>query len=96
MKKKVIALILSMVAMTSVVSCYGKEVKARDEEMFVVVQDNWEYDIVYDKETKVMYTYSKGGDGYRTNYDNRGILLCWLIKTENQSYGMESRDILKK
>ncbi len=42
MKKKVIALILSMVAMTSVVSCYGKEVKARDEEMFVVVQDNWD------------------------------------------------------
>ena len=31
-------------------------------EMFAV-QDNWEYDIVYDKETKVMYTYSKGGDG---------------------------------
>lgn len=80
MKKKVIALILSMVAMTSVISCYGKEVKARDEEMFVVVQDNWEYDIVYDKETKVMYTYSKGGDGYRTNYDNRGIFTLLVDK----------------
>lgn len=73
MKKKIIALILSIVAMTSVVSCHGKEAEARDEETFVVVQENWEYDIVYDKETKVMYTYSKGGYGYRTDYDNRGV-----------------------
>lgn len=73
MKKKIIALILSMAVMTSVVSCHGKEVEARDEEMFVVVQENWEYDIVYDKETKVMYTYSKGGNGYRTVHDNRGV-----------------------
>ncbi len=29
MKKKVIALILSMVAMTSVVSCYGKRGKSQ-------------------------------------------------------------------
>lgn len=65
MKKKIIALILSIAAMTSVVLCHGKEAEARDEEMFVVVQENWEYDIVYDKETKVMYTYSKGGDGYK-------------------------------
>lgn len=73
MKKKIIALILSMTAMTSVVSCHGKEVEARDEEMFVVVQENREYDIVYDKETKVMYTYSKGGNGYGTKYNNRGM-----------------------
>lgn len=73
MKKKVIALILSIVAMTSVVSCHVEEVEARDEEMFVVVQENWEYDIVYDKETKVMYTYSKGGYGYRNSQDNKGV-----------------------
>lgn len=81
MKKKVLALILSIVAMTSVVSCHGEKVEARDEEMFVVVQENWEYDIVYDKETKVMYAYSKGGHGYRTDYDNRGIFT--LLVDEN-------------
>ena len=80
MKKKVIALILFIAAMTLVVSCHGKEVEARDEEMFVVVQDNWEYDIVYDKETKVMYTYSKGGHGYFTNYDNRGVFTLLVDK----------------
>lgn len=62
-----------MTAMTSVVSCHVEELEARDEEMFVVVQENREYDIVYDKETKVMYIYSKGSNGYGTMYNNRGM-----------------------
>lgn len=73
MKKKIIALILSMTAMTLVASRHVEELETRDEEMFVVVQENWEYDIIYDKETKVMYTYSKDGNGYRTMYDNKGV-----------------------
>lgn len=81
MKKKIITLILPIVTMTSVISCRANTVEAMDEEMFVVVQENWEYDIVYDKETKVMYTYSKGGKGFKTNYDNRGVFT--LLVDEN-------------
>lgn len=81
MKKKIITLILPIVTMTSVISCRANTVEAMDEEMFVVVQENWEYDIVYDKETKVMYTYSKGGNGFKTNYDNRGVFT--LLVDEN-------------
>ena len=81
MKKKIITLTILIVAMTSIISCRAKTVDAKNEEMFVVVQENWEYDIVYDKETKVMYTYSKGGDGYRTYHDNRGAFT--LLVDEN-------------
>ncbi len=81
MKKKIIMLIIFIVTMTSIISCRENTADAKDEEMFVVVQESWEYDIVYDKETKVMYTYSKGGYGYRTDYDNRGVFT--LLVDEN-------------
>lgn len=85
MKKKLIMMIVFTVVLLFVgcssMTVYENTIEAKDEEMFIVVEDNWEYDIVYDRETKVMYTYSKGGNGYRTDYDNRGVFT--LLVDEN-------------
>lgn len=69
MKKKVLALIFSVTVLSSaLVGCSGiSEIdKAYDTEandlksMFVQVEQNNIWRIVYDKETKVMYTVSNG------------------------------------
>lgn len=81
--KKRLTILTVLIATVLFVGCDNTNVntaKANNEEMFVVVEDNWEYDIVYDRETKVMYTYSKGGSGYRTDYDNRGVFTLLVDK----------------
>lgn len=66
MKKKVIALIFSATVLSSVLTgCnYAETEKTYDTEaenltsMFVEVEDAYNWKIVYDKETKVMYAVS--------------------------------------
>lgn len=85
MKKRLTILII-FVATVLFVGCNNIKTniaKANNEEMFIVVEDNWEYDIVYDRETKVMYTYSKGDSGYRTDYDNRGVFTILVDENGN-------------
>ncbi len=70
MKKKVLALIFSVTVLSSVlVGCRGisetdkaYNTKAEDlKSMFVEVEQASNWRIVYDKETKVMYSVSDGG-----------------------------------
>ena len=70
MKKKFIALIMSMAIMFSLVGCgTTKQLTEEDLEnirpseysMFIVVENTMIYDIVYHRDTKVMYAVSRGG-----------------------------------
>lgn len=70
MKKKFIVLIMSIMIMFSLVGCsMSKQLTKEDLEnirpfeysMFIRVESTMYYDIVYHKDTKVMYAVSRGG-----------------------------------
>ena len=50
-----------------------KGVNTNAESRFVVVEKNYSWQVVYDKETMVMYAVSDGGSGY--NYGNFTLLV---------------------
>lgn len=72
MKKKVIALIFLATVLSSVLTgCnYAEVEKTYDTEaenltsMFVEVEEGYNWKVVYDKETKVMYAVSNSGYNY--------------------------------
>lgn len=72
MKKKALALIFSAAVLSTVLmGCSGVaeakrvyDVEAKDlESMFIIVENGTLWDIVYDKETKVMYAIANYGSG---------------------------------
>lgn len=89
MKKKVLALIFSVVVLSSVLmGCGGiseveraYDVEAKDlKSMFVIVESGTRWDIVYDKETKVMYavaTYGSGSGRFTLLVDENGNPKLW-------------------
>ena len=65
MKKKLILLILMITLFIFLCGCAGKIEQDKDfnsnrTSMFVIIEDNYCWTVVYHKETKVMYTCSKG------------------------------------
>ena len=72
MKRKVLALIFSVTVLSTVLTgcssltAVEKEYDIEDEglkSMFVMVESSTRWDIVYDKETKVMYAIANYGSG---------------------------------
>lgn len=74
MKKRLLALIFSVTVLSTVLmgcsslAAVEKEYDVEDEDeglksMFVMVESSTRWDIVYDKETKVMYAISDYGSG---------------------------------
>lgn len=60
MKKWILGIVLAVVMAVCLVSCGGTESNARTQSMFVTVEYGINYDIVYCRETKVMYAISDG------------------------------------
>lgn len=63
-KSKFIATIITIALVVTVLFFVGcdntnNSVKANDD-VFVTVSENYDYAVVYDRETKIMYTVSKG------------------------------------
>lgn len=91
MKKKVLALIFSVTILSSLfVGCdrpnYAETEKGYDikneniNSMFVEVEDAYEWKVVYDKETKVMYsvaTYGTGTGQFTMLVDKNGNPKLW-------------------
>lgn len=57
--KKIIALMIVVLAM-ALTGCSEVEEKSAEKSNFVKVEDNYNWYIVYHKETKVMYAVSRG------------------------------------
>ena len=91
MKKKVLALIFSVTVLSSqLIGCnglnyaeVGKSYDTQNENinsMFIEVEDTGEWKIVYDKETKVMYsvaTYGSGTGQFALLVDENGNPKLW-------------------
>lgn len=89
MKKKILALIFSGLVLSTVLTgCSSlasveREYDVEDEglkSMFVMVESNTRWDIVYDKETKVMYaiaTYGSGSGQFTLLVDENGDPKLW-------------------
>lgn len=73
MKRLVAAAIVVMMLLCSceAESSTRSEANTNEESMFVVVESTWYWDVVYCKETKVMYTVSSGS----MNYGNFTLLV---------------------
>lgn len=57
MKKKIVLLIIFLIlGLFALTGC--NEVEGENEKRFVTVSDEGEFDVIYDKETKVMYAMS--------------------------------------
>ena len=74
--KKIICLILSVLCLGAITACDYAEVENYDEDkpttsMFVVVETTSTWQIVYHKETKVMYAVSD----YNNNFGNFTLLV---------------------
>lgn len=65
MKKWIIVLLMACVLFTACGTTMGKDpsaaVEKEDQSMFVVVEENRIFRIVYHKDTRVMYAISRGG-----------------------------------
>lgn len=88
MKKKIICLLLSVLCLGAITSCDYADVENYDEDkpttsMFVVVETTSTWQIVYHKETKVMYAVSAGAYNYG-NFtllvDENGDPLLWEVE----------------
>lgn len=89
MKKKVLALIFSVTVLSTVLTgcssrtAVEKEYDIEDEglkSMFVMIESSTRWDIVYDKETKVMYaiaTYGTGSGQFTLLVDENGDPKLW-------------------
>ena len=62
--KKVIAILITLVMLT-LCGCEGKATieydELQEESMFVIVEEAYIFDVVYHRDTKVMYAISRGG-----------------------------------
>lgn len=89
MKKKALALIFSAAVLSTVlIGCAGVaeaervyDVESEDlSSMFVIVESGTHWDIVYDKETKVMYavaSYGSGSGQFTLLVDKNGNPKLW-------------------
>lgn len=62
MKKKIMITVMTVIMMCGLVGCTttAERVENNDKSMFVVVETTADWDIVYHKETKVMYAVAGG------------------------------------
>lgn len=61
--KKILCLVIAIILMLTCVGCGGTTVETEQNtstSMFVMVEDNYNWDVVYHKDTKVMYVISRG------------------------------------
>lgn len=85
MKKKNLAVCIAMAMMIGVAGCSTVEnVEAKEdtteESMFETVETEWNWSVVYHKETRVMYVVSRGsynGGTFTLMVDSDGNPLLW-------------------
>lgn len=81
--KKIIVLFLCLISMVSLVGCDQQYVETEitsSNSMFVKVESSSSWDVVYHKDTKVMYVVSRGGDNcgnFTLMVDEDGKPLLW-------------------
>lgn len=88
MKRKIAILLLCLISVFSLVGCENRETSGFEEDgygnsiesMFVIVERQENFEIVYHKATKVMYSISRGHYNYGTFtllVDENGKPLLW-------------------
>lgn len=84
MVKKILCLVLIVMMLLTCVGCSGSTIETEQDDtnksMFVKVEENYNFDIVYHKDTKVMYAISNGSYNHGTftvMLDTDGKPLLW-------------------
>lgn len=82
MKKKIAAIMLAVFMCFSVLTGCAKSNIAKTDSTFVTVEKGHYYSIVYDKDTKVMYTMSNVKGIFTMLVDEDGDPKLWESETE--------------